>query len=205
MNYNDIVTNAIQYADRENDAEVSARVDSFIAIVESRINRKLKVGGATRRSYIIGNPDTEWYGLPSDFNGLRDIEIKAGLDATTRNTAQYLNPEQMNSLSPNVVGPYYTLVANQIQIRPAPTDEQIIEIVYYRKLTNINSTNPTNWLTNAYPDAYIFGIITEIHAFTRDRDAAALWNERFKEVLDEIEIDDSASRWSGTPMTMRIG
>ena len=206
MNYSEIVDLALSYADRQ-DEEVTSRVDKFIKIMESRTNRKLRTFDMSVRSQLPMVEDQVYYGLPADFGGLRDIEMVSASESG-RKTLSYVSPEQMNGFS-NRGGSsrkiYYTLVAKQIQIWPTQTDEFTMEIIYYQKVTNLNSTDNENWLAESNPDAYIFGILVEISSFTKDKDTALMWDGRFRETLGEIVDEDQQDRWSGTAMEVRLG
>ena len=214
MDYDDIKTLSLSYADRQ-DSEVVDRFDNFLRLVEARVNRVLKVSNMSIRSTLDIVPDQEYYGLPADFGGFRDIQINSAPtvdNAQNRRTLKYLNPEQMNhraSSQNSGFGPirgqvYYTLVAQQIQIFP-PQDSGVMEIVYYQKLVPLSVANPENWMSTFNPDGYIFGSLVEISSFVKDGEAASLWDGRFMTVLSEIEEEDGKARWSGTPLEVKVG
>ena len=132
-----------------------------------------------------------------------------------------VNPEQMtnamsvsagylaqNNLQPEYV---YNIAANSINIWPIPTNDIItpityeLEILYYKRLTNLSATNSMNWLSLDNPDCYIFGLLVEINSFVKDPQAATMWNGRFEAALDEITNLDDISTYSGTPLTTKVG
>ena len=204
MNYDEIKDLAISYSDRS-DAEVTDRIDNFIKLSEVRMNRKLMTMDMTTRAFVLGVSDQRYYTLPSDFNGLRDIEVKATVNNIDVLTYSYCNPEQMND-APNANGfdgAYYSLIANQIMIYPTIADDMILEIVYYQKVPNLNAVDTENWMSLDCPDAYVFAILVEISSFTKDYEAVKLWIERFNESMKDIENRDQINRWSGTPMQIR--
>jgi len=204
MNYTEVVNLALSYSDR-NDLEVADRMDDFLRVVESRINRKLKVQEMSVRSYVQTSDDKEYYTLPNDFAGLRDIEVKSSTTATGRTTLKYLNPEQLNNVNENSAGVYYTIVAGQLQIRPRRPSGEVIEIIYYRRVPPLNATvQPENWVSINYPDIYLFGLMVEISSFAKDAEAKVLWDERFLMGLNELQDDDFSSRWSGTALQVRV-
>ena len=51
-----------------------------------------------------------------------------------------------------------------------------------------------NWLMNEYPDAYLFGSLTEAYGFQKDAENQALWGSRRDEVLDDILKLDTRTR-----------
>ncbi len=216
MDYTEITELALSYTDREDD-EVTSRIDSFIQLVESRINRKLKVLDMSARSVVdltTTDPEQKYFQLPDDFGGLRDIEVNTenNPDGASYRTLGYVNPEQMNNLQNSAQFGnatrrkiFYTIIARQIQIFP-PQDDGFLEITYYQRVPNLNASDPNNWISDEYPDAYIYGLCSEISSFVKDAQAFALWKARYDEALEEIRVEDKDSlRWSGTPLTMKVG
>ena len=207
MKYSEIVFTAIDYADRkDDDGEVAGVIDSFLRIVEARINRVIKVQDQSKRAVMVMVDGQEYYGLPYDFSGLRDIEVRESLIATTRTTPAYVNPEQMNNhVTLQGQKRVYTIIDGQIQINPV-TEGSLIEIVYYSTLAPLNdNSNQETWLSRIAPDIYIFGLMVEISAFVKDASAAASWEQRFLTELNNLSVDDQESRWSGPALQIRVG
>lgn len=207
MNYTEIVDLALAYSDRE-DAEVVNNMDNFLRVVESRINRVLSVQKMAIRTVLTTSGDREYYSLPLDFQGLRDIEIRDSVGSIGGHTLKYLSPEQMNGrASQSGDGGsqiYYTIIADQLQVIPMQ-DNKILEIVYYRNVPPLGPSTVTNWVSLYNSDLYLFGLMVEISSFIKNSESAKLWEYRFKETLSEIDIDDSLTRWSGTPLEVRVG
>ena len=206
MNLKDIRTAAQSYCDRYDEELVDA-IPAFIKVVEGKINNALRTGDQAIRSQIYLERDNEYYGLPSDWGGARDVEI---LEAGKQHgrTLTYLAPEEMNKLSRNTGRShprhnYYTIIANQIQIAP-PSDNEVLEIVYYQRLPALVNDNDSNWLTEKNPDAYIFGLCTEIAAFAKDGMAYETYKNRFAESLIDITMEDQVTRWSGPALRVQI-
>lgn len=196
MNYTEIKEISLAYADRE-DEEVISKIDTFLRVVEAKLNRELKVRQMSVRTVTTTSEDQEYFSLPPEFGGIRDIEIKDGIDSTKRLTGQYLAPEMFNKLSGKTSSKlYYTFIANQLQITP-PQKDKILELIYYKKVPRLDSANASNWISEDYPDCYIFGVLAEISAFVKSRDAFLLWDERYKGVVDSMINEDSKVRWSG--------
>ena len=212
MNYTEIVDLALSYADRS-DTEVSSRMDAFLRIVEAKISRRLAVMNMSVRTLLATQEGQEFYTLPTDYAGLRDIEIREDISSSSRSTLQYLSPEQMNNFSSlNKVygsgrgkGVYYTLVTNQIQIQPIQAGGKVLEIIYYRKVIPLSPIKAENWVSLSDPDLYVFGLLVEISSFTKDAGALQIWQQRFEETLEAVEVDDSDSRWAGTALQIRLG
>ena len=200
MNYKEIVTAAKAYTDRY-DEELVTAIPSFTKIVEGKINNALRTGDQAVRAQIWLLRDQEYYGLPSDWGGARDVEILKDGTKTGGRTLTYLSPEEMNKVSRSPGRPYprhnyYTIIAGQIQVAP-PTDNEVLEIVYYQRLPALEADTDTNWLTEKNPDAYIFGLCTEISAFAKDAVSYETYKMRFAEAMMDITMEDQVTRWSG--------
>jgi hypothetical protein len=200
MNYQEIVVAAKAYCDRY-DEELADNMPAFTRVVEAKINNALRTGDQSVRAQLWLRADQEYYELPSDWGGAREVEILNEGEQYGR-TLTYLAPEQMNKVSrkndSSFVGRhnYYTIIAGQIRIAP-PGDDDVLEIVYYQRLPELNNDEDTNWLTSKNPDAYIFGLCTEIASFAKDEAQYIGYKTRFEEALMAITQDDQEARWSG--------
>ncbi len=205
MNLKEITTAAQAYCDRY-DEELVTSMPSFLKVVEGKINNALRVGDQSIRSQIYLERDNEYYGLPSDWGGARDVEILHQGQQHGR-TLTYLAPEEMNKLSRKNGGRnrhnYYTIIANQIQIAP-PSDNEILEIVYYQRLPALEGDTASNWLTEKNPESYIFGLCTEISAFAKDVASYETYKARFAESMIDITMEDQVQRWSGPALRVQV-
>jgi hypothetical protein len=211
MTYEEIVSTSLAYADRQ-DVAVISRVDIFMRMAESRINRLLVIEDMSIR-YIFSepNPVNGRYDLPADFSAIRDIAIVDSLDSKNRLTLSLINPEQMNTATSTVnidnsLKHFYQILNKQLVIQPPVIDgSKYLEIVYYGNIAPLTLDNSTNWISNNHPDLYIDGILVEINAFIKDAEAAALWDGRFKQVIDELANADNLLVYSGSSLQTRVG
>ena len=207
MNYIEIVEAAKAYTDRY-DEELADNIKAFTRVVEAKINNSLRTGEQSIRAQIWLRSGEEYYGLPCDFGGFRDVEILHEGQQHGR-TLIYLSPEEMNKVSrqnnSSFTGNhnYYTVIAGQIQIAP-PADHQVLEVVYYQRLPELSADDDTNWLTEKNPDAYIFGICTEISSFAKDQVSFEAYKNRFAESLMDITQEDQIARWSGPALRTQV-
>jgi hypothetical protein len=202
MNYKEIVVAAQAYTDRY-DAELVGTMSAFTKVVEAKINNALRTGDQSVRSQIWLRAGEEYYGLPCDWGGARDVEILHKGQQHGR-TLVYLAPEEMNKLTrQHGEHNYYTIIAGQIQIAP-PADDQVLEVVYYQRLPELDKDDDTNWLTEKNPDAYIFGLCTEISAFAKDAMLFEVYKQRFNEAMLDITQEDQITRWSGPALRTQV-
>jgi hypothetical protein len=207
MDYLDIKDAAKAYCDRYDD-ELESAIPYFMRVVESKVNSALKTGEQSVRSQIYLEVDQEYYGLPDDWAGFRDVE-RLSPGQRTGTTLSYLAPEAMNKINQKYYDhrrhPYYTVIANQIQVSaPATGSDEILEVVYYQKVPRLSSDQQSNWLSERAPDVYIFGLCSEISAFAKDEVLFQGYDFRFKEALSQLTQDDQVTRWSGPSLQVQV-
>ena len=204
MKIDELKSLALSYSDRETDAELPPKMDAFLRMAEARVNRLLTVQKMAIRTSLTVVPGQEYYGLPADYSGMRDIEIRSSDSSDIRTPLLFLPAEQMNHAAwkHSAYKAVYCIIANQLQILPAQ-DEGILEIVYYRKLIPLTDIEPSNWMSEDNPDVYLAALMVEISAFVKNAEAAALWDGRLLQALSEIKQDDQNNRWADTPMIIR--
>jgi hypothetical protein len=207
MNYSEIRTTALAYIDRASDQETLDNFDNFMRVVESRVNSKLLTKQMTAVASTPIIDGVRFYALPDDFLSERSIAIANDAVLPTKRPLAYLAPEHMDIRNANGVDiDAYTIVGSNLQISSsqATTDgTKFIEIIYYKRILPLTTLNPTNWLSLRYPEVYVFGLMTEMNAFVKDADATQLWDTRFKEALDTIDLQEVRATWSGNPLVMR--
>lgn len=209
MDQSKVISASKAYTDRY-DEELDSAIPAFLRIVESKINTAMKTGAQSVRAQIPLNAGQEYYSLPCDFGGFRDVELvniggSANSNGAAGQTLVYLAPEEMNKISRkgNQRNMYYTITANQIQIAPANADE-VLEVVYYQLVPPLLNPTDSNWLSDKHPDAYVFGLCAEISAFAKDDLGFQGYDARFKESLASITMDDQITRWSGPSLRTQV-
>lgn len=206
MDYTEIVSAAQMYADRQ-DFEVNQSIDIFILMAEARINRKLKTYEQTHRIFTSTKKDQEFYALPDDYNGMRAIQYNTGLvdeKGTKSISLEYVTPETLVDYQLEQKGGYYySIVGQQIQVHPILPTGGTLELLFYRKVPNLNSQSKSNWCSNTNPDIYISGLCAEIELFVKNYDASQLWDQRMSRAIKELSDNDFDNRWAGNPLQMR--
>ena len=215
MNYGEIKKAAQSYTDRY-DAELVTALPAFSRVVESKINTALKTGEQSVRAQIYLSDGEEFYGLPSDWGGFRDVELvkkgSANLGAINAKsgfggkTLRYASPEYMNQLERRQDGghgSFYTVIADQIQVAP-PAVGDVLECVYYQLVPALKEDADENWLSEKHPDVYIYGLASEIASFAKDEASFMAYDARFKESLSNIIKDDQVTRWSGPSLRTEV-
>ena len=210
MNYTGITDTAYALADR-GDADTLAQKDNFLRLVESKINHKLQVMEKEAPLSIAVIAGTKNYPLPADYGSLRSIEWVSGdrhvpMSLITPELHDDIIDQPTLAVTTNLYShPFIGYVIKEDRRIYVTQDLQQGDIkgTYLQRVPELTSGAPNNWVSDDFPDAYIFGMVAEIKAFSKNNEGFVLWDGRFKEALSDIEDDDAHQKWSGTPMRMR--
>lgn len=207
MTYDELVEASKAYADRR-DVEVSQNIDTFIILVEAKINRVLKTRMQSTRAFTPTVTGKEYYALPPDFAGMRNIQLNSDSPLNTHKVTpySYLTPEQMDiqRSKPYAGSLYYCITAKELQIYPCQDAGQTIEMAYFQKVPNLRPDADTNWMSNDHPDIYLSGMMAEIEGFAKNYEASKLWYARLELAIAELDSVDIEERWSGNALQMRL-
>lgn len=206
MIYADIKTAALVYADRVDDLELTSdRLDSFLRIVEARINRQLNTQPMNETYTTIGVAGQLIYALPENWLIIRNV-IRRVSDAVSGVSLASINLEQLNNArANNSSNAYYSIRGNEMHVHPTLLSTDVLEVAYTTRLVPLSATAPENAVAKFNPDCYIFGLLVEISSFVKDAAATAAWDSRFKEALSEISYQDMSATWAGIPLQIRVG
>lgn len=202
MNYSEISSLALSFVDRQTDPEAVAAIDGMLQLVEAKVNRFLQSSKGSTTTYTqITDAEQIDYPLPSRFSAYRSVKLSTTSTASgTKTTLYYATPDKFDNVES---GNYYTIVGEVVKIM---SDDIVVgnylEMVSYVNVTPLTSLAPTNWLSDLYPDCYVQGLMAQLYAFAKDWDAAERMEIKFTETLNEIEVQDDKTTWSGSPLTM---
>ena len=207
MNYTEIKDMALGYSDRQ-DTEITGKMDLFLKMVESKINRALETQPmiATVQTVLVDNVFE--YTLPIDFLSIKDIKIVNTDNENYSYPMEMASPERVTTFRMDGSDQrIYTIIGNTVEICSNPYDATlnlVLEISYYQKLPALTSGATTNWVSNNHPDAYIFGLMVEINSYVKDAEATMLWENRFNGVLSEITAQDIRYLWGGPTLKIKV-
>lgn len=179
-----------------NRTDLTARIPTFIALFEARMNRVLRV--PEMEATATSDADGETLALPSDYLELR--ELRLGGKALKPYAPQDLH-ETYENASGLTQG--YSIIGTNIILAPAPGEATECKISYYQRIPALTSTNPTNWLLSKHPDLYLYGSLTAANAFLRDNDEALLWQAAMDGALADAQIEGNKKRLPATPLAAR--
>ena len=173
----------------DNPAWFSDRDDEFIALFEAKLNRRLRVRQQVTSSNIT--PSSGSVTLPSDY-----LEwIRLTWTGDPMRELEYVEPSYLKAAFPTAPSdtPRFFTVEGAV-IKIAPLDTTAVQLLYYAKVPALSDAATTNWLLTAHPDVYLFGTLTEAHAFNSEATQGQVWNARLEAALSEVERLSQQSR-----------
>ncbi len=189
--YASLLVDAGEYSGRNDVAHLFPR---FVGLAEIKLNRFLRVASMELVDTVA---ITNGAGpMPADFLEAREVKNVNGLPIRAVSLQQLT--ESYAGRSGVATG--YAIVGSTINVRPVGDGD--LTITYYGKIPALSRTNPTNWLLEKAPDAYLFALVEEIAIWERDVDKAGAALQLKMQALSGLKIGDERSRWGNAQVVV---
>jgi hypothetical protein len=199
-NYSELKSAIADWLDR---TDLDDSIPDFIALAEARHKRDFKIRRMETRVTANTIADTEYYTLPSQYVAMRNIQ----LNTNPKTSLEYLTPEQMDRIyaGSNKGKPRaYSIIGNDIQLRPLPDSVYEIEMLYYKYFTPLSDSAPTNDMLTYHPDAYLYGALVEAEPYLQNDKRIQTWASFYERAKKDIIDSNERDRHSGVAPTTRI-
>ena len=181
-------------ADFLNRGDLTSVIPDFITMTESEFNRTLRVSNMSVRTRAPLN--TQYLKLPDGFIGMRNIDLLTDpVTPLSYKNLQNLDIHRANDATGKPL--YYSILQNNIEFAPVPDGAYTLEIVYYQKVPPL-SVNPTNWLLDNHPDAYLYGALMHSAPYLQADERAGLWAGKYNQIIQQITSSDEKAKFSGS-------
>jgi len=177
---------------------LTTRYDNCTELFETAANSRLRV--LPMEASVLLTTINGDMALPIDYITWRTVK-----PTTTPyiDELDYVHPAYLPATQYNRRPPLFTIEGNTIKVRPVDDRPDAFEFHYYQKIPKLaGSDTNTNWLLTEYPNAYLFGVITELAAIMRNAEMAQLYKARRDETFQEI-IQRYALTTGATSPTVR--
>jgi hypothetical protein len=199
-NYSELKSAIADWLDR---TDLDDSIPDFIALAEARHKRDFKLRRMETRVTANTIADTEYYTLPDNYVAMRNIQ----LNTNPKTSLEYLTPEQMDRIyaGSNKGKPKaYSIIGNDIQLRPTPDSVYEIEILYFKHFTALSDSSPTNDMLTNHPDAYLYGALVEAEPYLQNDKRIQTWASFYDRAKKDIIDSNERDRHSGVAPTTRI-
>lgn len=205
--YSGLVSAVTEYLARDQDATLIARIPDFIVLCEAKLNRLVLHPQMETRSTATcdtSDDDPEFISLPSDFQSMRRVRLSS---VTGKPRLEFMAQSQLedyrysiDDVSDQPV--YYTIVGDELELAPTPSENYTVEMVYRANLAALNSGNSTNWLIDLAPDVYLYGVLLEAAAYMQGDDRLAVWGAAFSTALEQLNAHGNRLSHDAGPSTV---
>jgi len=179
-----------------------SRYDNCTQFFEADANSRLRVLPMEASTFLttVNGEAT----LPLDYLTWRTV-LPANRTRYPTSSAEmeYVHPAYLPVTGRNNCPFLFTIEGAKFKARPINDAFDAYEFHYYQKIPTLTGSDlNSNWLLAEYPNAYLFGVITELAAVQRNAEMAQLYKARRDEVLAEI-IQRYAMTTGATSPTVR--
>lgn len=166
-------------------------VKGWIQLAESKFRRVL----ATLDNEVSVDqvPASSTDTFPTGFNGL----VEAFVVGSPNKPLINITPAQMTDYGTLTGNPVFiTISAGVFRFNPS-AEGSTVTYTYKRKLDDLTTGSPTNYLILDYPDVYLAGTLIIAQKFKRDDIDSAQFQAILDEWIDEIGTQDTRRKYAG--------
>tara|TARA_R100001460_G_scaffold22884_4_gene46483 strand:+ start:585 stop:1211 length:627 start_codon:yes stop_codon:yes gene_type:complete len=199
-NYSELKSAIADWLDR---TDLDEKIPNFISLAETRHKRDFKIRRMETRVTASTIADSEYYSLPDNYVAMRNIQ----LNTDPKTSLEYLTPEQMDRIhagSSKGKPKAFSIIGNNIQIRPIPDGVYQIEILYFKHFAALSDSNTTNDMLTHHPDAYLYGALVEAEPYLQNDKRIQVWSSYYDRAKNDIITSNERDRHSGVSPTTRI-
>ena len=199
MTYAELKTNIANFLNR---SDLTSQIDFFIDATEAEFNRRLRVKDMIKRA--TATADAQYISLPTDWLEAINVQIDG-------NSFRPLFQQSIESLdvyrkaNNNVTGlpVYYALVDNTIELAPTPDSSYTLQLTYYSTIDALSDSNTSNFISNSYPDAYLYGALKHASIYLMEDDRVALFTQQFEKALEEMRLEQEKAEFGKGSLMQR--
>ncbi len=196
-NYTDLQAEVVDWL---KDSALTAKVGSFIALIEAQFNRELRTSEMEAFTTLTTMADGT-AGLPGDFLEVKTIWIGDYVPLSNISLAELRSTYASALVDRDPEA--YTIVGALMNFGPAPSEATDLSMVYYQKIPNLSEAVPTNWLMAAHPDVYLYGALLMAEARGWNDERLPMIEAKFESVMDSITKAGVKKRYGGGPLVPR--
>ena len=188
--YSELKTAIANFLSRD---DLTDQIPNFIQLAVARLSRELETREQEKRSTATLTSGDEYIALPSDFREVREVK----LNTDPIKVLEYHSPVSLDvSYGRSGTGrpSGYSVVGQELKVRPIPDSAYTMEIVYIGSLGSISdSVTPTLFLRS--PDLYLYGALAEAYAYLLDEQRAAQYDQKFSRGIEEVRRDEQRAHY----------
>ena len=177
------------------------QVKEFISLAEASFNRVLRTRNQIKRS--TSNVSTQFVTQPTDLLELYNIQLNS--DPIVRLEQVSLSKmDELKSASSTTGKPrYFAITGADFEFYPAPDTTYEIEVIYYKTIVPLSTSNTDNFLLTNQVDIYLFGTLVQAEPFLMNDERIGVWGALLGKAIEELRISDERSQTESGTIVMR--
>lgn len=195
-NYTELIAAAQAYARR--DDIIESAWNMMLRTAEARIYRQLRTPNMETSISVLVTNNAPYLNIPTNLLEVKRFSIDncpdlIRIDETTR--IRHITNERYTQ---GQVPRFFSRANNQFNFWPIPSEDTTMVLVYYAEGAGISEDTPTSSMLNVAYDAYLFGLMVEVMAFTHYDERLPFWEKRFMSSLAEIQSMADNAEFAGS-------
>tara|TARA_Y100001951_G_scaffold81252_1_gene69378 strand:- start:1309 stop:1950 length:642 start_codon:yes stop_codon:yes gene_type:complete len=177
------------------------QIKEFISLAEASFNRVLRTRNQLTRS--TSDISTQFVSQPSDLLELYNIQLNS--DPIVRLEQVSLSKmDELKSASSSTGKPtYFAITGADLEFYPAPDTTYEIEVIYYKTIAPLSTSNTDNFLLTNQVDIYLFGTLVQAEPFLMNDERIGVWGALLGKAIEELRISDERSQTESGTIVMR--
>ncbi len=175
-------------------SDLTTVIPDFITLLESRINRTLRLRTMESDNSLTLTSGTRTVALPSGY--VEPISLALIISGEAYDYLDYRLPNQLpidvNSSSarrPRM----YAINGTNIEF-PNLSDETYAMTFRMVGTFTLSDASPTNWLLTNHPDIYLFGSLLEATSYLNNDKRIPLWQMKYDLAVSEVRNKENRAR-----------
>lgn len=174
-------------------------IDDFIDLAESDIWQELRVRDMEARATASASTSDRYLALPDSYLSMRKMRLISGSESYELFCS---TPESMSVVSGSGSPTSYA-VTSQIEFNRVPSSAYTIEMLYYKELDPLSSSNTTNAILTRFPMIYLYGALFHYSQWALDDAMLSKYSTLFNSAITRANKLDRQGRY-GAAKSMRI-
>jgi hypothetical protein len=92
----------------------------------------------------------------------------------------------------------YSIVGEELYLRPTPDSTETLEIDYIANISALSDSNTSNTILTRHPDVYLHGALAEAFGYLMDAQRQGQHDALFTRAIGEIKMDEDRAKYGGT-------
>lgn len=181
--------------------DISEVIDDFIDLAENTIDKGLRMRSNESRERATAGTTDRYLALPDRFIAMRRMDL---INGSVTKELFYRSPEALQ-VSDTSGEPIHFTITNQIEFDRTPASAYTIEMVLYKGLNPLSSTNTSNDVLTNYPDLYLYGALYHLNNWSGDTEEMSKYLSLFNSALQSANYQENSGRFGSAPVVAMEG